>query len=357
MALLDNVPPEIIALILDSLLAPLPDIGESCPDAYNKLVSDESWFDFTRCRRGLHSMCRVSRRLSEMARPRLYFTVPLWDEAAMVLFSRTLCRKPEFGLYTRLFACYLTLTNPHVAQKFIDLVSLHLDDFSRLSLHRLLRSLLGHPERFDIPQILLAFVLMSLTMVEKVLLQIPTVEDLEEYDVLSTQIELIKRLFCEEPDNAPFQRIHTLLLQGNPAFEHDDWGAQPNHYGELFASFPNLTRLEVSSDGGIWTPTCGNTQLPFMPKLRHIYLRHSAASPVGLHHLLLNAPMLETLYMASRNDDSPRESTDDTQSKSLNIALANHAEHLQNLGIEWYSLSRFESLVGPGGHLTSLAEL
>ena len=397
---LDTMPPEIIALILDFLLPQPPEIGETKPVTYNQLIADEPWFDFTRCRRGLHSLCRVSRRLSEMARPLMYRVVPLWDSPAMLLFFRTLCDKPHYGLWTRYLACHLTLTDTRVVREIRELLPAYLDTFrparspgvlTMAARHflQMLRPFVPHAVNFEgdfdrVPQALLCFILMFLIKVETLLIQLPITDDQKEYDVLCGQIQGIKELFREEPLAAPFQHIHTLLLQGDPdllsQIEGEEcecdvpevWGAQPRHYGSLFASFPSLTTLEVSSDDGVWTTALldhhafhleGDHPLPpFMPNIRHIYLHNSVAYPGDLHHLLLNAPRLETLYMAPRGDDSLREAIDDGNSsnahpEALDIALATHAKHLRNLDVSWEDISGFESLVGPDGRLTSLAEM
>ncbi|KAK4039596.1 hypothetical protein C8A01DRAFT_36379 [Parachaetomium inaequale] len=355
MATLDTMPSEIIQTILVSLLAPPPEIGEPHPGTYNQLNPDLPWFGFTRSRRGLHSMCLVSRRLSAIACPLLYRVVPIWHEKAMVLFFRTLCCWPNHGNWTRYYACHITLTTPSVVQEFCDLLRLPLS--APAAVHTLLDMLLRSlQDPAAAPQVLLASILTSLTKVETVLLQVPVAKDQQEYDVLCDQIGAIKDRFCGGPHGAPFQHIRTLLLQGDPDSE-DDWGARPGHYGRLFAGFPNLTTLEVSSDRGVWTPPHDKPQPPFMPNLRHIYLHNSATSPVGLHHLLRNAPMLETLYMDQRSDSSLRESIDVSQSKALNIALAKHAKHLQDLDVSWNFILGFERFVGPDGRLISLANM
>ena len=84
-----NMPPEILEIVLGYLPASPPEMGEQ------HSVADH---------RDLHSMCLVSRHLSGMAYPLLYRTVLLWDEAAIYLFFRTLCRKPGYGLWTRQLA-------------------------------------------------------------------------------------------------------------------------------------------------------------------------------------------------------------------------------------------------------------
>ena len=97
----NKMPPEIVTMILGFLLALPPELVEKHPA----------------CHRDLHSMCLVSRRLSVMAYPLLYRTVPLWNETAMYLFVRTLYRKPEYGFWTRYFAYHITLTAPSVIRK------------------------------------------------------------------------------------------------------------------------------------------------------------------------------------------------------------------------------------------------
>jgi hypothetical protein len=396
----ETMPPEIVALILDFLVPQPPEIGETKPVSYNQLMVGEPWFDFTRCRRGLHSVCRVSRRLSEAAHPLLYRVVAIWDETAMVLFLRTLCDKPHYGLFSRYLSCHITLTCGNVVREVRNILPTYLDTFSpapgtgvliTAARHflRMLRQFLPHIHMtvvdgdFDhVPQALLCFILMFLRRVETVLLQVPISDDQQEYHVLCLQIEGIKDLFRDEPHDEPFQHIHTLLLQGDPELlaqiEEDEcecdmpevWGAQPRRYGSLFNSFPKLATLEVSSDDGVWTTTFddprsflegGELPPPFLANLRHIFLHDSVAYPGDLHHLLQNAPQLETLYMAPRGDESFRESIEDNTSnahpEALDIALANHAKHLRNLDVSWEDISGFESLVGPDGRLTSLSQM
>ena len=93
-------------MILGCLLAPPPEFSERPPIADNQLAPDEPWFDFIQSRRGLYSIYLVSRDLSGIAYRSLYRDVPIWYEAAIVLFFRTLHYKPEYSLWTRYFACY-----------------------------------------------------------------------------------------------------------------------------------------------------------------------------------------------------------------------------------------------------------
>jgi hypothetical protein len=237
---------------------------------------------------------------------------------------------------------------------------------------------------FDhVPQAIFCFILMFLLKVETVLLQVPVSDDQPEYEVLCDQIAGVQTLFRDEPEATPFQKIHTLLLQGDPELlaqiEDEDceceipevWGSQPRRYATLFASLPKLTTLEVSSDDGVWTTELDEPPFflsnsdrprpPFLQNIRHVYLHNSVAYPGDLHHLLLNAPKLETLYMTPRGD-LPHEPMDDNNTshahpEALDIALANHAKHLRNLDVSWEDITGFESLVGPEGRLTSLAEM
>ncbi len=73
--------------------------------------------------------------------------------------------------------------------------------------------------------------------------------------------------------------------------------------------------------------------------------------------------MLETLYMAYHdvspldfnNDDDDDDDSDDPP--SLDIALAGYAKYLQVLSIRWDNIISPESLIGPDGRLTSLANI
>lgn len=399
---LEAMPPEILALILECLVPQPPEIGETRPVAYDQLMVDEPWFDFTRCRRGLYSVCLVSRSFAAAARPLLYRVIAVWDETAMVLLFRTLCQKPHYGLWTRYLSCHLTLTSESVIRETRRAITRHLAGsvqvpdsgvLATTARHFLMslwstlpQMLLSEGGSDHLPQALLCFLLMFLTKLETLLLQVPICDDHQEYDVLCAQVGAVKELFSAEPDAAPFQNIHTLLLQGDPEllghFEDEDcdcelpevWGAQPRRYWSLFASFPRLTTLEVSTDDGVWTNTLdeplrsflegGSPPPPFLAGIRHIFLHNSGASPRDLHQLLLNAPDLETLYMASHPDGPDCDDVLDdggfggeAHPEALDVALAQHAKRLRNLDVGWEDIAGFESLVGPDGRLTALAEM
>ncbi|KAK3364998.1 hypothetical protein B0T24DRAFT_598318 [Lasiosphaeria ovina] len=103
----------------------------------------------------------------------------------------------------------------------------------------------------------------------------------------------------------------------------------PYHYWEAATAFAAWAAL-VRSDDELWVFADGSMrdvpQMPVLPqsggvddgcwsnatpgrdggdnlylaKIRHIYLHNSVTSPIDLHHLLHNAPNLETLYMTPR---------------------------------------------------------
>ncbi|KAK4137127.1 hypothetical protein BT67DRAFT_459813 [Trichocladium antarcticum] len=301
---LDALPPEILALILECLVPQSPEIGETRPVAYNQLMVDEP------------CVCRVSRHLYQLARPLLYRVIAMCDETTMFLLFRTLCEKPEYGHATRYLSCHMTLT--------------HEDDTftmpSGTDAITLPHMLLNEGDLDHLPQTFLCFILTFLPKLETHLLQVPICDDQEEYNLLCIQIDTLRH------------NIHTLLLQGDPEllghFEHEDCDCDVPE--SLFANFPNLTTLEISSDDGIWS---GNP-LP------------AGACPRDLHQLLLNAPHLETLYMAPRPDGLDRAieldpDSDHADPEALDIALATHGKQLRNL----------DPLIGPDGRLTALAQM
>ncbi|KAL2127468.1 hypothetical protein VTI74DRAFT_10685 [Chaetomium olivicolor] len=414
---LETMPPEILALILEFLVPEPPEIGETRPVAYDQLMVDEPWYDYTRCRRGLHSACLASRRLNELASPLLYRLVSIWDETGLLLFFRTLCNKPENGAWTRYLSCHITLTRLTVIREVRRVLGAYLDTFKPAPevdvltaatanfvkmLARFLPHMVVSEGDFDhVPQALLCFILMSLPKLETLLMEVPISDEHPEYDVLCHQIAGMKDLFSRQPESAPFQNIRTLLLQGDPEliahFDHEDcdcdipevFGAQPRRYAALFASFPKLETLEVSSDDGVWNnlldepdffhassshPFHANSSIstsisisntgpapPYLANIKHLYLHDSVAHPNDLRQVLLNAPQLETLYMASRRDGTVRDPFEDSgphaHPEALDMALAEHAKHLRNLDLSWEDLEGYEPLVGPEGRLASLAHM
>jgi hypothetical protein len=400
---LDDMPPEILALILECLVPQPPEIGDTHPVAYDQLVSDEPWFDFTRRRRGLHSVCLVSRRFAEMARPLLYRIVALCDESSMVLFLRTMCEKPRYAQWTRHLSCHLTLTSETVIRETRRALTKYLPSIKLVieseNLNNMARQMLA-ALKFGIqtnqrtpalpglvdhyPQLVLLVILIFLTKLEVLLLQVPICDDDPEYDGFCAQVEAVKRLFStyNEPEITPFQNIHTLLLQGDPdLLEHfeaencdceipEAWGAQPRQYASLYESFPNLTTLEVSADDGIWTNVeeerlsflvGGRVPTPYLANIRKIYLHNSLACPRNLHQILLNAPKLETLYMTSRPYEPTIETHHDNSThadpEAFDFGLMRHAKKLRNLDISWVDVRGFECLIGPEGRLAALAQM
>ncbi len=135
-------------------------------------------------------------------------------------------------------------------------------------------------------------------------------------------------------------------MQGDPdplaIIENDEQGARPHNYTPLFASFPNLTALKVSSDCGVWH--CPSLPPPSMPKLRHIYLYDSDAGPKDLGDLLPNAPELRTLCMTP----TLRTSYSYTPGSTFGIALTDHT-NLGDLNVHWRAID--------SDRVTSLAEV
>ncbi|KAL2123507.1 hypothetical protein VTJ04DRAFT_3962 [Mycothermus thermophilus] len=414
-ASLQAMPPEVLDLIFEHLVPQVPEIGETRPVAYHQLMAEEPWYEFTRRRRGLRSLCRTSRRLSQLAFPHFYRVVAIWNETALLLFLRTLTDKPQYGLWTRYFSCHITLTELTVIREVRELLPRYLPTFRPARgngvlitaarhflqmLGALLPGMVAADGDFDhIPQALVCFILMFLSKVETVMLQVPISDDQPEYQVLCDQIEGLKDLFRNDPDSIPLQHVHTLQLQGDPelmaeiesndckceahADSTDVWGSQPRKYASLFANCPRLTTLEVSNDDGVWIADQEDENRfdldgdddannndddkkppppPFLANIKHIYLHNSLAYPDDLYHLILNAPKLETLYMAPRNDELFREAIDDNSPhnahpEALDNALAHHARHLRSLDVSWQDISGFESVVGPDGRLPSLATM
>ncbi|KAK1833538.1 hypothetical protein QBC39DRAFT_254074 [Podospora conica] len=400
-----TLPPEIITTIFEFLVPQKPDLGETRPVSYEKLDEGELWYDHTRSRRGLWSMCQVSRQLSTIARPLLYRVVALLSEESMFLFFRTLTDQPHYGLWTRYLSVHLTLTRETVIRETRRAVGRLLRTFRpaktpailldpiRVALEIMeisLPALSTYEGDFDdVPQVIVSFILMFLTRLDTLLLQVPVCDDHPEYEALFIKLAAAREHFQQfgnTPEHAaltPFQRIHTLLLQGDPEllahFDTDDcscevpelYGAQPRRYHAMFAALPALRTLEVSSDDGAWNSVLedehnflsGGTVDPYLRGLREIYLHDSVTCPIHLHQILRNAPDLETLYMTPRIDPRFEERNHhhhhhvpaEPDPMALDVALINHAHNLRELDVAWYDCYGCYNLIGPEGRLASLA--
>ena len=405
--LLEWLPPEIITSILDCLVPQPPEIGETRPVSYDKLVPGEPWFDFTRSRRGLWSLCLTSRRFAAVAQPLLYRVIAILDEDGLILLFRTLAERPAFGPWTRYLSVHLTLSRESVIRE------------TRRAIGRLLRTfrpvaagaapsapaVLVEPIRhaiavlthglpvlstsagdFDtVPQVILAYILRFLARLETLMLQVPICDDHPEYTALFERLAEAAAHFAGSdapPELIPFCHVSTLLLQGDPEllahFESDEcdceipevWGSQARRYAPLFARFPRLATLEVSTDDGAWSNVLDEHPLflqggaaapPYLGSIRHLYLHNSIACPRNLHQVLRNAPALQTLYMTPRRDDAfyrgPPEDATYAHPEALDVALERHAHNLRHLDVAWFDVIGFESLIGPDGRLASLPTL
>lgn len=306
-----DLPPELKNQILDYLTPNPPEIGESAPEAYDKLVREDPWYDFTRRRSALRNLCLASHFWANLARPYLYNTIAITSEEVLVLLFRTITENPEYCAWTRFISCHLTLTNARVIRKTkrclnkllptwregkgLEFVAGYLG-----SLH--IRSASTIPDHYyEMPQGILTMTITALYKLETLLLQVPAIEDDLDYFELLSCLRVALSYFdtaegqkCRDyfafmsadatlPADAgaailamrresdaliPFQHLTTLLLQGDPSVEdptsldEDDWdggdppevfGVQTRNYHSLFDLLPALTTVEVSTDDGIFS--------------------------------------------------------------------------------------------------------
>jgi hypothetical protein len=230
----------------------------------------------------------------------------------------------------------------------------------------------------DIPQIMLLYIISVLTRLETLLLQLPIRGDHEDYRYLLWRLLFSSELPSVSNRGMPFQHLTTLLLQGDPDlvrhFQSDNcscetpevYGCKPRLYWPMMEAFPKLTTLEISHDDGEWQnyrpDFRDGVQQPYFPRIQHLYLHESDASPRSLHQVLSSSPELQTLYMTPRADYEYFHEEEDEDStfaheEALDIALLQRARHLRHLDIGWFDCRNFESLIGPEGRLASLPEM
>ncbi|KAK4187508.1 hypothetical protein QBC35DRAFT_498448 [Podospora australis] len=409
---LTELPTEIIEGILEWLVPPPPEIGESKPVAFSQMVEGEFWHDFILCRRALAKVCLVSRGLASIARPLLYRNIAVWEEESLVLLFRTLVENPTLGSWNRFLACQMTLTAPGVIRNIRNAVHKHVQDIKPASepqvimrtiepVLKMTKILQTYPFGVDLlPQTLLSYILMLLPKLETLLLWVPMWDNEDEYDALIGNVKEMKQQI-KSPEHMPFQHLHTVMFQGNPAiFEHltvddcdcdipDVWGVQPRHYHEMLACFPALNTLEAWADDGYWShpkdpmddvdfggfgfhAVAEGNHPPYLAGIKHIYLHQSYAAPMHLNRLLKNAPDLQTLYMAPRYESpdkhyeplSPSASSwmDQTEDdpNTLDTGLRLYAGKLKSLDVGWLNVRLVgmgENEIGYEGRLPSLPQL
>lgn len=409
------LPPELLVQILECLVPEPPEIGETHPVTYDQLMPEEAWYDYTRSRRGLWSLCLTSRLLNSLAQPLLYRVVALLAEEGMVLLFRTLTENPSMGLSTRYLSCHFTLTAESVVRETRRSVARLLQTFRPdpsvaekhgkygdvgnaldVMKHCLPRLSTRHGDFDDVPQIMLFYVLIFLKRVETLLLQAPISDDVPEYTAFFTRaMDIggprqsgaeggIRATKCSNTPELPFQHIKTLLLQGDPEMLEelrrdtqamweppDSWGVQAARYWPLYDACPQLTTVEVDLDDGIWHSSMVRysslllakdvRKTPYLNQIQHLFLHNSVACPRNLYHLLLNAPKLQTLYMTSRHEEKPYVDIHvghyAAHPEALDHALLKCAKQLRHLDVSWYDCRGHLVLLGDNGRLTNLPKM
>ncbi|KAK3934323.1 hypothetical protein QBC46DRAFT_83060 [Diplogelasinospora grovesii] len=402
----ESLPPEILTSIIEYLVPNPPEIGETRPVDYERLSPGEPWFDFTRCRRGLRSMCRVSRRFRSMAQPLLYKVMAILEEESMILFFRTLYENPQYRHWPRYLSVHLTLTQEFVIRETRKCIARLLRTFKPRDevepswimsfideMLAFAATALGDPSHSavdldDMPQVIITFILWLVPRIETLLLQVPICDDDPDYTSLclkmmelqafTTRREAEEQSITSHP-SFPLRRIETLCLQGDPEllmhFENEDcscdvaevWGVQVHPYAPLINCLPNLVTMEISGDDGMRVDHLDEdlmpitTPQPYLRRLRHIYLHDSVACPRDLSLILKNAPHLLTLYMSPRRTHNfwreYPEVDPDVDPDALDVALSKHGKHLRHLDVAWLDAAYFASRIGPAGRLASLPEL
>ncbi|KAB5523119.1 hypothetical protein GE09DRAFT_1229864 [Coniochaeta sp. 2T2.1] len=382
---LTDLPPELLRQILEYLVPEHPELGDTRPVSYDKLVEGETWFDITRKRRALRALCLTSRGLYELVQPLLWRNIFILDEEGMVLLLRTFSERPDIGTYGRFLSTHLTLSRGEVIRELKRARTKYLPTFNpntavlrrdhpdiEASLRILVKVLhkmqVQSGEFDDVPQIMLYHLVCFLPKLNTVMLQVPVCDDHSEYTAL------FEKLRAHGSRNPPLHQVKNLLLQGDPEllmhFEQENcdcdipelWGVQGRRHWSLFNSLPNIETVEISNDDGVWNNIRhrrpDGSRPPYLATIKHLFLHDSICSPRALHHILTNAPDLKTLYMTPRRDEEqwldPEAEGIDEHPESFDAALRARPKQLTELDVAWWDCAGMESLIGPEGCLASL---
>ncbi|KAK3948485.1 hypothetical protein QBC32DRAFT_351477 [Pseudoneurospora amorphoporcata] len=416
-----HLPPELVNHVLDHLVPNLPEIGEPAPEAYDKLVRQDPWYDFTRRRSALRNLCLVSHFFADLARPYLYHTIAITTAEVLVLLFRTITENPDCCGWTRALSCHVTLTNSRVVRKTRRCLNKLLPTWREgkglpfvtdyLEGMQMLRANNDLQDDSKMAQGILGMTITALYKLETLLLQLPANEDDSDCFELVSCLRLTMSYFntvegekcrgylaslSEHPSTmmcmmfsealAPFRHLTTLLLQGDPSVEdpttldEDDLdgdppevcGVQIRYYLPLLELLPALTTLEVSTDDGLFTFLENEDDLTgilamSMPTsstlshVKHVYLHSSVADPRNIGRLLRHVPDLETLYMFPRRVVSfhriPPQDATQADHDCLDQALEKYGKKLKHLDLNWFDCQGSEASIGVGGRLSTLPQL
>ena len=395
-----SLPTELVSQILSELIPSIPEIGETRPVQYDKLIPEEPWFDPLQRRIGLYSACLTSRALKAIVLPLMYRVVALIDDDSIVYLLRTLIENPDYGRWTRFVSIHVTLTDEIVVREMGQtayLVFREMDEACILNhpvpiTHRLAALRVPHHHSAEFRKMIpqgLAFVLFSLLpRVETLLLQVPLANPdfaTNDYTALVAQVSTAPEA------ERPLRNLKSLLLGADPEAlsdlelesEHDGEtlgvrkprpppapsappanlavqlrGCMARKYWKLAAACPKLDTLEITMDDGRWGPgrAFDPARLDFV---RSVYLSESLASPYQVAQLLERFPNLDRLYFEPWwHEENVSRFDPEKATLTLDASLVRHGRNLRHLDLGWYDCQGDASPgIGEQHTLQSLARL
>ncbi len=372
-----RIPTEILSQIFENLIPAFPEINETRPVEYHKLIWEEPWYERTRRRTGLRNCCLVSHKFRDVARPFLYRTAPIIDEQDLPRLLRTLVEKPEYGSWVRSMSVHITLTDEDVyrnlwrcASAIFKAMDPGLLSQSQHGGVRLLNRL-REPRPQDnqlarVPQALLFLTLTLLPRVEMLLLRIPLTLDQDQ-----PQYSALCNYFATATTERPCQALTKLLIQAD-ADSLEDLEEEANRdngvlgiegcaagtYWSMVASCPKLNTLEVYLDDGHWFPRQRRRHPAVpdkLPNIKRLYLNETFAIPQGVADALRRFPSLEVLYVEPRwSLENVSYTDEETFTLSLDQALHQYGSNLRRLDIGFFDCLECEDTISDEKVLTCL---
>ncbi|KAK5656692.1 hypothetical protein OQA88_4238 [Cercophora sp. LCS_1] len=359
----------------------------------------------------LRDLRLVSRGVCHAVTPFFLKSVIISSAREFVLFLRFLLQSPQYGVYLRHLAIFVTLNNELVSERVVNHISKGLASGTFLRrLHvtgpdepiehfvRGFRHMggeftdgrgFGQWDATDVTEFALFCLLRAAPNLDQLALQVPIRLEIRRRAAAGTQSRekrdpwstLHQHIRAEE-SSPPASQLRKLQLRPDPK-EHvlrekqhrrheiggfgnsDILNYRLGHHRLLLEAFPSLSTLQLASCGEV--SLIGAVEEGRVHRnVEHIHLHNTSEGPFAIAYLLSPevTPRLKSLHVRQRpkqlfTDDMVHSTDRDKEGKedNLDLVLATRADSLRELHLIFDYTWEYNCFIGPGRRLTCLPDL
>lgn len=363
----------------------------------------------------LRDLRLVSRGVCHAVTPFFLKSVIISSAREFVLFLRSLLQSPQYGVYIKQLAIFVTLNNELVGERVVNHIRKGLASGTFTKRIHVTRPLPDEPIEYfisefrhmggefmdgrgfgqwdatDIAEFALFCLLRAAPKLDQLALQVPMRPEIGRLTAAGIQIRGKRDPWCtlhrhirSERDVPPGSHLRKLQLRPDPkehvlremqhrrheigAFRNSDiLNYRLGHHRLLLESFPSLSTLQLASCGEV--SLIGATKDGWVHRnIEHIHLHNTSEGPLAISHLLSPevTPCLKSLHVRQRpkqlfTDDMVlvHSADRDNEGKEVNLdlALAARADSLRELRLIFDYTWEYGCFIGPGRRLTCLPDL